>query len=126
MLQFKLPLEPGTIVLLYTDHFPGSRYQIGIIEYYEIGTTYMLDLITRYGLPVWDHQWFTESEMAPAGTSLGDIYEHIANMHHEHTWSSMNGYSSSQTADRISAIEATMSPRGSARIAEFEAFISQQ
>lgn len=90
--------EPGTIVMLYTDHFPGSRFQIGIIEYYEIGTTYMLDLVTRYGLPVWDHQWFTESEIVPAGTDLGDIYEHIAGHHagshvqgrYDQTYSEMN------------------------------------
>ena len=86
--------EPGTVVMLYTDHFPGSRYQIGIIEYYEIGTTYQLDMITRYGLPVWDHQWFTESEMSPLGTDLGDIYSHIAGHHagsEVETYSSRNG-----------------------------------
>ncbi|MCL1935212.1 MAG: DUF1541 domain-containing protein [Defluviitaleaceae bacterium] len=70
--------EPGTVVMLDTDHFPGSRYQIGIVEYYERGTTYQLDGTTRYGLPFWDHQWFTESEIVPAGTDLGDIYAHIA------------------------------------------------
>jgi len=80
--------EPGTVVMLYTDHFPGSRFQLGIIEYFEASTTYMLDLVTRYGLPVYDHQWFTESEIVPAGTDLGDIYAHIA---HHHAGSHVQG-----------------------------------
>ena len=115
--------QPGDLVMLYTDHFPGSRFVIGVIEYYEIGVTYEMSGHTRYGLPFWHHQWFAESEIASMDSDfavaflegLGDlphgsvpaghmVYNHIAGHHsgsHVHggagqTYSAANGIDPAQ------------------------------
>ena len=66
--------QPGDLVMLYTDHFPGSRFVIGVVEYYEVGVTYQMSGHTRYGLPFWDHQWFAESEMVALDSDIANTF----------------------------------------------------
>ncbi|MFA7746139.1 YdhK family protein [Salinicoccus roseus] len=61
------PLEPGTEVVLETDHMEGMEGATATIDSAEETTVYMVDFVTTdTEEEVQNHKWVTEEELAPA------------------------------------------------------------
>jgi len=60
------PLKPGAEVTINADHMKGMDGVTAVIDSAEKTTVYMIDFtLTTTGEKVTNHQWVTESELAP-------------------------------------------------------------